>query len=162
MTTTASTTRSPSRVMSLAAGLVLMVAMLGRALLSAPTSHASVHQDQEFYFLLTEPNQDHPMVISDFPLVRSQGIQACQREDSGETPMQVTDNLDRRYGGPYLFDDASNITSTAEVIYCPWHLSMPVSEGGGGQGVTESCPVNPPPVYPPLMWSPSGGGADGG
>lgn len=143
------------------AALAILAALLGHALLSAPTSHASVEQDQEFYWLLAEPDQDHPMVIWDFPLVRSQGIGVCQGEDAGETPLDAAYDLDRRYGGPYTFEDASNITSSADVIYCPWHLSVPVSQGGAGQGVTESRPIIPLPVYPPLMWSPGGGDAGG-
>ncbi|WP_131829185.1 DUF732 domain-containing protein [Mycobacterium numidiamassiliense] len=159
MTSTATTTRSPIRVLSIGF-LVLMVAMVGYALLSAPTSHASVHQDQEFYWLLTEPDQDNPMAIWDFPLVRSQGIQDCREMDFGETPMQALYHLDRRHGGPYMFEDANGISSAATVIYCPWHGSWP-DMPGGPQERTESRPVNPLPVYPPLMWSPGGGPASG-
>ncbi len=150
----ATDTRSPSQVMSLwAAGLVLMVAMLGHALLSAPTSHASVYQDQEFYRLLTDPDQDDPLVIWNFPGVRSQGIAVCQREDAGEAPYDALLDLTKRRGGPYTFDDANNISSSAKVVYCPWHGSWPDAPGGP-QGVTESRPISPRPVYPPLMWSP--------
>lgn len=146
--------RSPSRVLSLwAAGLVLMGAMPGHALLSAPTSYASVDQDQRFYALLTKPNQDHPMVISNFPVVRAQGIQLCQQEDAGATPMQAVHQLNRENGGPYVFDDASSISSAATVIYCSWHGSWPDTPGGP-QGLTESRPIDPQPIYPPLMWSP--------
>ena len=143
------------------AALAILAALLGHALLSAPTSHASVYQDQEFYWLLTEPDQERPLVIWDFPLVRSQGIRNCQQMDSGETPMQALYHLDRRYGGPYIFDDANNIVSSAAVIYCPWHGSWPDTPGGP-QDRTESRAISPLPVYPPLMWSPGGGGAGGG
>lgn len=110
------------------------------------TSHASVQQDQQFYYLLTRPDQDYPMVVWDFPLIRAQAIRACQLEDAGLTAMQVTYDLDQRYGGPYPFEGASSITSAAEVIYCRWHLEKPVDV---------STPVYPPPVYPPLMWVPT-------
>lgn len=114
--------------------------------LAAPVQ-ADAAQDEEFYRLLTEPNQDHPMVIWDFPLVRSQGIAACQRQDAGETPYQAVKDLEYP-NGPYSSDDANSITSTAEVIYCPWH------DDGSGQRVDESRPVYPPPAYPPLAWYP--------
>ena len=145
---------------AMAAISVGMTAMLGHALLSAPTSHASVYQDQEFYWLLTDPNQERPMVIWDFPLVRSQGIQYCQQVDSGEAPMQALYHLDRRYDGPYIFDDANSIVSAAAVIYCPWHGGWPDTPGGP-QDPNESRPISPCPVYPPLMWSPGGGSAGG-
>jgi hypothetical protein len=142
------------------APLVILAALLGHALLSAPTSHASVYQDQEFYWLLTDPNQERPMVIWDFPLVRSQGIQNCQQMDFGETRMQALYHLDRRYGGPYIFDDANSIVSSATVIYCSWHGGLPDTPGGP-QDPNESRPISPRPVYPPLMWSPGGGSAGG-
>ncbi len=155
-------TCSPSRVMSLlAAGTVLMGAMLGHALLLAPTSHASVDQDQRFYSLLTDPDQSHPMVIWDFPVVSAQGMQLCQQADAGATPMQALYHLDRRYGGPYVFDDASSISSAATVVYCPWHGDWPDTPGGP-QGVNESRPIYPEPIYPALIWPPGiagGGGA---
>lgn len=154
-------TRSPGRVTSMwAAGLTLIGAMCSQALLSAPTSDASVYQDQRFYHLLTDPDQDHPMVIWNFPLVRAEGIQVCQDEDAGATPRQADSQLDRDYGGPYVFEDASSISSSAEVIFCPWHGSWPGAPGGP-QGIRESRPIYPRPVYPPLMWSPGGGGAGG-
>jgi hypothetical protein len=142
------------------AALAILAELLGHALLSAPTSHASVDQDQDFYWLLTEPNQSHPMVIWNFPLVRSQGIQVCQQADAGATPMQALYQLDRDYGGPYVFEDASSISAAAHVIYCPWHGSWSDAPGGP-QGGRESRPIYPRPVYPPLMWSPGGGGAGG-
>ena len=54
----------------------LTIATIG---LAAP-AHADTTQDENFYRLLA-----HDGVVSNFPLVRSQGIAACQREDAGET-----------------------------------------------------------------------------
>src|ERR1700739_3192667 len=68
--------------------------------------------DAQFFWLLTEPNQERPMVIWNFPIVRSQGIAACQREDAGETPYQATKDL-QYPNGPYTFDDAHSITPAA-------------------------------------------------
>jgi hypothetical protein len=118
--------------------------------LAAP-AHADAKQDQEFYRLLTEPDQDHPMVIWNFALVRSWGIGACELEDAGVTPYQATKDL-QSPNGPYItFDDANNVASSAETIYCPWHHA-----GMPGSGlVNASAPVFPRPVYPPLAWLPS-------
>jgi hypothetical protein len=128
---------------------IAALAILPGALAMAPTASASASQDAEFYRLLTT-DQDHPMVIWDFPGIRSQGIATCQREDAGETPMQALYYLDRRYGGPYTFDDANNISSTADVVYCPWHDAN-VSDPNWPN---ESTPVSPQ-VHPPIMWQPS-------
>lgn len=124
--------------------------LLTATILLAPTAKADTSQDQGFYRLLVDPDQDHPMVIWDFPLIRAQGIEACQREDAGETPMQTTYHLDQKYGGPYTFEDASNITAAADTIYCPWHqtrLSSP-------DWARTPDPVYPAPVYPPIAWTP--------
>lgn len=124
--------------------------LLTTAILVAPTTKADINQDQEFYRLLVDPDQDHPMVIWDFPLARAQGIEVCQREDAGETPMQALYHLDREYGGPYTFDDANNISSSADTVYCPWHqtrLSSP-------DWAHTPDPVYPPPIYPSIAWTP--------
>jgi hypothetical protein len=134
-----------------AGALVLTVAGGVAAVGLAASAQADAGQDQDFYRLLTEPDQDHPMVIWNFPLVRAQGIAACQREDAGETPMQAAYDLDQRYGGPYIFDFANDITSSAETIYCRWHTAP----APAGNWVNTSAPVYPRPVYPPPMWSPS-------
>lgn len=69
MTTTATTTRSPSRVLSLwAAGLVLMVAMLGHALLSpakATADPALTHDEWDYVSMLAEgyPAEGIPGII---------------------------------------------------------------------------------------------------
>jgi hypothetical protein len=116
--------------------------------LAAP-AQADADQDQRFYRLLTDPDQDHPMVIWNFALVRSLGIATCQREDGGDTPYEATEALEHP-NGPYNFDDADNVASAARTIYCSWHqagLNAP-------HWVTTSNPVNPPPVYPPQAWYP--------
>lgn len=131
----------------------LIKIMAGLAFVSvglAAPAQADAKQDQDFYRLLTEPDQDYPMVIWNFPLVRSQGIGVCQREDAGATPMQAIYYLERRYGGPYTFDYANSIASSAETIYCPSHTDPALPQGG----VNMSTPIYPPPIYPPLAWSP--------
>ncbi|HEY4796640.1 MAG TPA: hypothetical protein VII18_21555 [Mycobacterium sp.] len=131
--------------------LITVVAGLAFASIGLATpAQADTNQDQEFYRELTRPNQDHPMVVWDFAAIRSEGIASCQQEDAGATPMRALDYLDRRYGGPYTFDEANNITSSAGVIYCPWH-DAPVPAGAWA---TSSDPVYPRPVYPPLAWYP--------
>jgi hypothetical protein len=137
-----------SKLIKIMAGLAF--ASVG---LAAP-AHADANQDKEFYRLLTEPDPDHPrtipMVISNFPLVRSQGIEVCQGMDAGETPIEAVYHLDRRYGGPYPFDDANDIANSALTAYCPWHqvaLTAP-------DWSTTPTPISWRPVYPPLAWNP--------
>jgi hypothetical protein len=112
---------------------------------------ADANQDQEFYQLLTQPNQKHPMVITHFPLVRSQAIASCRYMDAGQTPLQAADDLDLRYGGPFPWDDASQISSTAGVVYCPWHDQG--LEANPDWAATPT-PADWQPVYPPLAWDP--------
>jgi hypothetical protein len=135
----------------IAAALLLgLLAVISTVGLAAP-AQASAQQDQDFYWLLTEPDQSHPMVIWDFRLVRSQGIAACQRQDAGETSYQATKDLEYP-DGPYTFEDVSSIKSSAAVIYCPWHLSSATGNSGN-----VSRPIYPRPVYPPLAWYPQPG-----
>ena len=116
--------------------------------LAAP-AHADSKQDQDFYRLLTEPDQDRPMMIWNFAEVRAEGIAVCQREDEGVPPYESMKYLERP-NGPYAFDDANSIASAAETVYCPWH-NAPT---GANNWVETSAPVNPLPVYPPIEWYP--------
>jgi Protein of unknown function (DUF732) len=111
-----------------------------------PPAHADATQDQEFYRLLANDGFAPATLAANFSLMRSHGIAACQREDAGEVPYQAYKDL-QYPNGPYTSGDASSISSAAEVIYCPWHLSS-------RQPVDISAPVYPPPVYPPLAWYP--------
>jgi hypothetical protein len=54
------------------------------------------------------------MTIWNFPLVKAQGLQACQRMDNGERPVDASDDLVAAAG--YTFDDAVSITSAATTI----------------------------------------------
>lgn len=130
--------------------IMLAIATCASALVAtASPARADAHQDQEFYRLLTEPDQSNPMVIWNFPLVRSQGIEACEREDAGVPPYQSLKELEYPKGS-YPFDIANDITSSAETIYCPWHAAPPGDNGW----VERSAPIYPPPIYPPLAWYP--------
>lgn len=131
-----------SKLFTIIAGLAFVTVGL------AAPAQADAQQDREFYRLLTDPDQDRPMAIWDFAGMRSQGIEVCQREDAGETPMEATYHLDRRHGGPYVFDDANSIASSAETVYCPWHSSHVPN------WLDTSNPLYPPPVYPPIAWYP--------
>jgi hypothetical protein len=79
---------------------------------SAPVSAGP---DADFYRLLTDPDQSHPMVIWNFPLVKGQALWACQRTN-WEDPYLATKDLQ---ASGYTFDDASSISSSAITIYCP-------------------------------------------
>ena len=133
-----------SRLYKIVAGL-----FFGTVALAAP-GHADASQDHEFYRLLTEPDQDRPMVIWNFAEVRSEGIAACQRQDAGEPPYPATTDLERP-NGPYTFDDANSITSAAATVYCPWHNAPPTPNNNWTE---TSAPVDPRPVYPPIEWYP--------
>jgi hypothetical protein len=144
-----------SKLIKIVAGLAFVAAAMAAP---GPTARADLGQDQEFYRLLTEPDQTHPMVIWNFPEVRAEGIGACEREDAGEAPFQALTDLEYP-NGPYTFDNASAITSAAEVIYCPWHGGRP----GDSSWINNSAPVYPRPLYPSIAWYPAptfnGGGA---
>jgi hypothetical protein len=80
-------------------------------------------EDETFYRLITEGSDDTPgMILTNPPLVRAQGLLACQRMSDG------VDDLDAVYmlmdEGPYSFDTASSITSAAVVAYCREHLGF--------------------------------------
>jgi hypothetical protein len=130
-------------------GITIMAGLAFASVGLAAPAQADSYQDQEFYRLMTRINQDHPMVIWDFALVRLQGIELCQREDAGETPWRALKDL-QFPNGPYTFDDATSLTSSAETIYCPSHTD----EAMPGGGLDMSTPIYPPPIYPPLAWSP--------
>ena len=126
------------RLLMIVGALFLGLAAIGTVGLAAP-ARADATQDEGFYMLLSRDG-----VVYDFPLVRMQGIAACQREDAGDTPYQAAQNM-QHPNGPYTFKEASNITAAANVIYCPWR---PVGQWNA------STRMYPPPVYPPLVWNP--------
>jgi hypothetical protein len=108
-----------------------LCAAAGTVVALAPAANADPaaygDQDAEFYRLLTAP-QDANMTISNFALVRSQGLEACQREDQGVAGLDAVHALMAE--GPYPFESASSIVSAAEVAYCP--DNMPPEAGGSG------------------------------
>jgi hypothetical protein len=128
-------------------GITIMAGLAFVSVGLATPAMADVGQDQDFYRLLTEPGRNS-MVIWNFPLVRSQGIAVCQRNDGGETPYQAFKDI-QSPNGPYTLDDAISIATAAETIYCPWHGTG--SEPGWASTPT---PISWRPVYPPLAWYP--------
>jgi hypothetical protein len=78
-------------------------------------------QDSQFLRLLTNPDQDYPMVIWNFPLVKAQGVQACQLQDQGADALTALHQLEAQ--GGYSFEAANSIVSSAMVVYCPWYLT---------------------------------------
>jgi hypothetical protein len=131
-------------------GITIMAGLAFVSVGLAAPAQADANQDQEFYRLLTKPDQTNPMVIWNFALVRSLGIASCQREDAGATPSQTTDYLDREYGGPYTFGVANSVHAAADTMYCPWHQ---VRLQAPDWAITPD-PVSWQPVYPPLAWLP--------
>ena len=136
-----------STLIKITAGAAVVAAGLGSLLAAAP-AQADAKQDQNFYWLLTRPDRDN-LTITNFPLVRAQGIAACQRQDAGEPPYQALKDL-QYPRGPYTFSIANSITSAAEAVYCPWHIGT----DGGSDWVNMSAPVDPRPTYPPIAWYP--------
>jgi hypothetical protein len=70
--------------------------------------------DASFYRLLTTGS--HAMTVWNFPLVRAQGLEACQRWANGATLLDPIYILMAE--GPYSFDQANAITSSASTAYC--------------------------------------------
>jgi len=129
------------------AGLALAFVSVG---LAAP-AQADANQDYDFYRLLTDPDQKHPMAIFHWPLVRSQGIASCRAADAGETPLEAAEDLDLRHGGPFRWDEANHISSAAGIVYCPWHDQ---GLGTNPNWATTPTPADWHPVYSPLAWYP--------
>lgn len=93
----------------------------GQAWASAVTTPA----DAEFFRLLTQPNQDRPMVVWDYSGMRSQGLWSCQQlvylpPDRVSTELQAI--------GHYVSEDAISITSSAIVAYCPLNGYAPLGK----------------------------------
>jgi hypothetical protein len=131
-------------------GITIMAGLAFASVGLAAPAQADMNQDQDFYRLVTEPNQDHPMVIWNFALVRSWGIASCQQMDAGETPYQALKDL-QYPNGPYTFDIANDVSSAAGTIYCPWHDAGLDAPGWA----TTPTPISWRPVYPPLAWLPA-------
>jgi hypothetical protein len=97
------------------------LAAVGLALAPQAGANSDPNADADFYRLLTEPDQSHPIVIWNFPLVKAQGLHACQLDNiPGARTLDVIDAL--AVAGPYTWEDAESIVSSAFVIYCPWNL----------------------------------------
>lgn len=76
------------------------------------------YQDDTYYRLLTKPNEYFGgFVVSDFALIRAQGLRACAMLDSGAVASDAIHDL--QVLGPYSFDAANRIVSAAFVAYCP-------------------------------------------
>ena len=102
--------------------------------LAAP-AQAGVNQDRDLYRLLTDPDQDHALAISNF------------------APK-----------GPYPFDTANSISAAAGTSDCPWHGVGLDAPGWLNTPTPVSWrPVYPPLAwYPgsPAWYPPPGSGAN--
>lgn len=106
------------------AGFALLV---GSAFALAPLANSDPAAfsagDETFYRLLTEGDDEDPgLTITNFPLIRAQGLQACQRQDDGMDGLDAVHLLQEE--GPYSFDVANSIVSAAAVAYCRDNLSF--------------------------------------
>jgi hypothetical protein len=106
------------RVALLVAGVC--AAIVGAAPVNAePAAYSG--QDNIFYTLLTQPNDPRDaVVVTNFGLLRAQGLVACQRRDNGMSGLDAIYQLQAE--GPYSFDMANSIASAAAVAYCPDQL----------------------------------------
>lgn len=107
--------------------LVGIALLAASALVLAPPASAEPAAyssgDQTFYRLLTEGGENAPpLTITDFPLIRAQGLLACQRRDNGMDGLDAIHLLQAE--GPYSFDVANAISSAAAVAYCPDNLGF--------------------------------------
>jgi hypothetical protein len=95
--------------------------------LSRPDWSAAVSTpaDATFFRLLTEPDQDRPMVIWDYPGMKGQALWACQQM-AYLPPYNVSKELQANFG--YVFDDAVSITSAAITAYCPQNGYTPIGK----------------------------------
>jgi hypothetical protein len=95
--------------------------------ISGPDWSASVSTpaDAEFFRLLTEPNQERPMVVWDYPGMKAQALWACQQM-AYLPPYNVTKQLQANVG--YVFDAANSITSAAVTAYCPQNGYAPLGK----------------------------------
>ncbi|WP_131815125.1 DUF732 domain-containing protein [Mycobacterium holsaticum] len=105
----------------------LAVTGVAAAIVAAPPIDAQPagysEQDNMYYHLLTVPNENFPgFVITNFPLMRSQGLTACRWMDNGVHGLDVVHQL--QVVGPYSFAAASRIVSAATVSYCRQHLNI--------------------------------------
>jgi hypothetical protein len=104
-------------------GAVVLFGVIAAAPLASADPGVISPQDAEFYRLLTRNDDDGPgLVITNFPLVRAQGLLACQRLDNGLEAIDTVHLLQAE--GPYSFDVANSITSAAVVIYCHDHFGF--------------------------------------
>jgi len=88
--------------------------------------------DAEFWHLLTQPNQEHPMVIWNFPAVKAQALVACQQTNY-ETPYAAVKDLQALVPS-YTFDDAVNIVDSGLIVYCPQNDWAPSGKWPTGAG----------------------------
>ena len=100
------------------------IAAFAIALVGAPTANAT--GDETFYRLLAKDFEaarvnGEEVVNRHWALLHGQGVKTCQLLDNGWDSIDVVYQLMRE--GSYIFDQASSISSSAEVAYCPWHLS---------------------------------------
>lgn len=94
-----------------------MLAALFAAPVASSDPGASSQEDDWFYRALTEGTEDDQgIVLTNPPLVRAQGLQACRRIEDGVDPVDAVDMLMAE--GPYSWDTASSIVAAATVFYC--------------------------------------------
>jgi hypothetical protein len=96
---------------------------------AAWSAAVSTPADAEFFRLLTEPNQQHPMVVWDYNGMKSQGLWSCEQMDY-LPPHKVSEELQAR--GGYVSDDAISITSSAIAAYCPQNGYAPYGKWPSG------------------------------
>lgn len=111
-----------SRLFGGAASLIACAALAAVPIAKAePGAFSS--QDETFFRLLTGGTDDTPgLAITNYPLVRTQGLITCQRRSAGIYGLDTIHMLQAE--GPYSFDVANSISSAAAVAYCPEHLGF--------------------------------------
>src|SRR4051794_20102961 len=73
--------------------------------------------DNNYYYLLTTGS--NPIIVTNFPLLITQGQNACHSMAVGGGALDAIHAL--MVEGPYSFETANRIVTTAGNVYCPSH-----------------------------------------
>ncbi len=76
--------------------------------------------DQHFAYLVTHDDSVPEFRITDFELVKAQGLRGCEQISDGMSHYDAVVDLQQR--GGYTEEQATNILASAAPVYCHWVL----------------------------------------
>jgi hypothetical protein len=101
-----------------AAAAAIVLALIGIAPAAQAQPGGTTPQDDTYYYLITTPDDDGTVFnVTDFGLLRAQGLGVCRLIDNGMSGVDATEKL--MSVGPYSWDAANFLSSAAQVAYCP-------------------------------------------